>query len=85
MIDALRAAGHRVACAILRPPLETSVTRALDRGIDEGADTAVLEGLWRQFDDLGPLERHVIDPGALTPKEVADLVEARVRAGTLDA
>ena len=82
--DALRKAGHRVACAILRPPLEVCVARALGRGIDEGADAPVLEQLWRQFDDLGPLERHVLKTGGMTPEEVADLVEARVREGTLD-
>jgi chloramphenicol 3-O-phosphotransferase len=81
--DWLRAGGHDVAYAILRPSLETSVARAMRRGVEEGADREVLERLWREFADLGPLERHVVDTGELAPEEVAALVEKRLREGAI--
>jgi len=56
--DALRAAGHGVAYAVLRAPLEVCVAR---RG---QIDADVVEGIWRQFEHLGPLESHAIDAGS---------------------
>ena len=78
LADALRAAGRAPAYAVLRPPLEVCVDRAAPR-----ADEEVVAGLWHQFADLGPLEQHVVDPGALGPEEVADEVERRLSAGAL--
>jgi hypothetical protein len=74
--DALSGAGHAVAYAILRPALGVCQARS-------GAAAEVVEQLWREFDELGPLERHAIDPGERSPEEVAELVSQRLRDGTL--
>ena len=73
--DALHAAGHAVAFAVLLPPLEVCVAR-------DGGDRAIIARLWRQFADLGPLEGQAIDPGERDAAEVADLVERVLRDGT---
>jgi hypothetical protein len=64
--EALEARGHEVAYAVLRTPLATSVARR------EAIQAEVVEGVWRQFEDLGELEAHAIDASTSTPGEVAD-------------
>ena len=58
--DRLRARGHDVDYAVLRPPLEVCLERAAGR-----AEPAVLERLWHEFADLGELESHVVDAAEL--------------------
>ena len=77
LVDRLRESGIRVATAILRPPLEVCIARASRRQV-EPMDTDVVERLWLAFEDLGVLERSVIDEGG-EPETVARLVEERVR------
>src|SRR5207247_3029017 len=55
--DALRAAGHEVAYAVLRPPLDVCLNRASVRDNRPIADYTITEQIWRQFEDLGELER----------------------------
>jgi hypothetical protein len=64
--EALEAAGHRVAYAVLRAPLDVCVARrpAIDR--------AVVETLWSQFEDLGDLAGHAVEAGGAAPEAVAD-------------
>jgi tRNA uridine 5-carbamoylmethylation protein Kti12 len=81
--DALRTAGHEIAYAVLRPPLATCVSRAAGRTSGEPADPSVVEQLWRDFADLGELDDHAIDAGALSAQEAAELVAARLRDGQL--
>jgi adenylate kinase family enzyme len=45
--------GHAVAYAVLRPPLDVCIARAIGRASDRLADTSVVEQLWRDFADLG--------------------------------
>ena len=66
----LKAVGHSVAYAVLRAPLDVCLARAGQRGT-ESTDASVVSGLWRQFDELGPLERHVIDTTAQPVDAVA--------------
>ena len=54
--DALAEAGHRVAYAVLRAPLEVCVSRAGAHDSQPPADPAVVERLWQHFAGLGPLE-----------------------------
>jgi predicted kinase len=83
--DALRAAGHPVAYAVLRPPLEVCAARAAARESRPIADAELVERLWRDFDDLGDLGRHVVeDPGA-SVAETADAVAKMMRSGVLAA
>lgn len=59
--DALHAAGHRVAYAILQAPLEVCVERARTRERLPITDRAIVEQVAGGFDDPGPLARHVLD------------------------
>ena len=81
--DELRAAGHEVAYAVLRAPLATCRERAVARTTQPPADPGVVESLWRDFADLGPLEPHAIDVDAATPAEAADLIARRLDDGSL--
>lgn len=82
--DALQAAGHAVAYAVLRAPLAVCVSRAAKREAGRLADTTVVERLWRDFADLGSLERHAVDSDGKGAKETAQEVEQRLREGLLD-
>jgi hypothetical protein len=44
-----------------------------------------VEGLWRQFADLGAFEAHAIEAGEPGPEEVARLLAERLEAGQLAA
>jgi tRNA uridine 5-carbamoylmethylation protein Kti12 len=83
--DALREAGHEVAYAVLRAPLQDCLARAGSRGSQPLADPQVVEQLWRGFAELGPLAHHAIDLDAEDADGAADLVEARLRSGSLRA
>jgi predicted kinase len=83
--DSLRAAGHRVAFAVLRAPLSVCLERARARASRPLGDAAVIEQLWNGFADLGPLERHVIETEPLSPAETAALLAERLDQGLLVA
>jgi tRNA uridine 5-carbamoylmethylation protein Kti12 len=83
--DALREAGHAVAYAVLRAPLDVCLARAGARDSQPLADPQVVERLWHDFTDLGPLAAHAVDAGTEDPPAAADLLEARLRDGTLRA
>jgi hypothetical protein len=81
--DSLRAAGHRVAYAVLRAPLDTCASRARRRDSQALADPDVVERLWNVFADLGRWEPNAIDIGTKSAQEAADLLEQRLRGGLL--
>jgi len=83
--DSLRDAGHLVAYAVLRAPLAVCASRARRRGSRPLADPEVVERLWNDFVDLGPLEHNAIDVGTKAPDEAADLLTDRLRDGSLVA
>jgi adenylate kinase family enzyme len=72
--ESLDRAGLPVALAILRPPFDVCMERIRGRGGVPLDDPEVLDRLWREFDDLGPLEGHVIDPAGASPDELADRI-----------
>ena len=82
--DALRAAGHAAAYAVLLAPLEVCISRAENRDASRLTDTAVIEQLWRDFTDLGPLARHVIDSHHENAVGIAKQVTERLESGLLD-
>jgi hypothetical protein len=43
----------------------------------------VIENIWNGFADLGVMEPHAIDSGALTAEDTATVVEDRLRDGSL--
>jgi tRNA uridine 5-carbamoylmethylation protein Kti12 len=94
--DALREAGHEVAYAVLRAPLQVCLARAGTRDSQPLADPLVVEPrrrrrgsgtrqLWHDFADLGPLSLHAADVDAEDPQAAADRLDARIRDGSLRA
>jgi tRNA uridine 5-carbamoylmethylation protein Kti12 len=81
--DALREAGHEVAYAVLRAPLDVCLARARSRDSQTLADPHVVERLWHEFADLGPLAPHAVDVDTEDPQAAADLIAARIRDGSL--
>jgi predicted kinase len=74
----LGAAGFPVALAVLRAPLAVCLSRARERGWSGLADDGVIERIWREFDDLGALEDHVIDAAGNEPERLAELISERL-------
>ncbi|HYF11474.1 MAG TPA: AAA family ATPase [Actinomycetota bacterium] len=70
-IERLHARSLDVSAAILRPSVATTIARARARVPPKRLPDEVLERLWRGFDDLGPLERHVIDSEGEAPARTA--------------
>ena len=81
LAEALGEAGHRVAYAVLRAPLDVCLSRVSDREGLPLADTDVVERLWNDFADLGELESHAVEVNERTPDEVCDILESGLRAG----
>lgn len=82
--DALKAAGHTVAYAVLAAPLEVCVARATSRQSSRIANASVVERVWREFADLGPLQHHAIDTRTETVEQIADQVTRRLSDRLLD-
>lgn len=77
--DSLGAAGHQVAYAVLRAPLDACLERIRRRVSDRLSDADVVERLWRQLSDLGPLESHVVDSGTQAAEDAADEIARSLR------
>ena len=82
--DRLRETGQTVAYAILRAPLELCLARTAHRPAPGDEIERVVRAIWPQFDDLGELERHVIEVGSHSPTELAERISQRLDAGELD-
>jgi predicted kinase len=81
--DSLSAAGHRIAYAVLRAPLAVCLARAESRTSSPLSNAALIERLWHDFADLGPLEPHVIDSGVQAADATADVLAERLLADLL--
>jgi predicted kinase len=81
--DALKTTGHTVAYGVLRAPLAVCAARATSREASRIADTSVVERLWRDFADLGSLERHAIDSDGKSAEQVAEEVAQCLGDGLL--
>lgn len=81
--DSLRAAGNSVAYAVLRAPLPTCLARAASRGSGRLSDAAVIERLWHDFTELGPLEPYVIDSGTQAADAIAVALTERLPSDLL--
>jgi hypothetical protein len=62
--DALRGAGHEVAYAVLRAPLDLCLARR------DQIHPDVVRSIWEQLQDLGELEAHAIDVSEASPDAV---------------
>ena len=76
--DWLSAAGRTVAYAVLRAPLAVCLVRAESRTSSPLSNAAVVERLWHDFADLGPLKRHAIDSGEQTADATAEQLAERL-------
>ena len=81
--ETLEAAGHGVAYAVLRAPLELCRQRVAARGAESLSGGGALEGIWEQFQDLGPWERHAIDAASPDVQAVVAELERRLEEGEL--
>ena len=77
--DSLQEAGHTVAYTVLRAPLTVCLRRASGRAGRPLDDPAVIEQLWNQFADLGPLESHALATSNQSAEEVAALITERLK------
>ncbi len=82
LADALREAGHTVACAVLRAPASTCMERVRGRG-GVPLQSGPVEQLCQSFADLGEYERNAIELDGEGPEEAADLVSRRLADGQL--
>ncbi len=81
--DTLQAAGHAVAYAVLRAPLDVCTARAGGREASPIADPLVIEQLWRDFAELGSLEHHAIESDGKSAAQVAEAVTQSLGEGLL--
>ncbi|BCJ56109.1 hypothetical protein Asp14428_75840 [Actinoplanes sp. NBRC 14428] len=70
-----------VSYVVLRPGLETTLTRARERAGAELRDVEAITGLHGAFARLGDLEHHAIDTGALDAAETVDEVRRAFASG----
>lgn len=70
-----------VSYVVLRPDLDTTLTRARRRADDELEDVDAITGLHAAFARLGELEGHAIDPGDLDAERTAAVVRRAVASG----
>ena len=82
--DALQGSGHAVAYAVLRAPLAVCMERAGSRAARPLANASVVEQLWREFAELGVLERHVFDANDRSATEIAQEIELCLARGALN-
>jgi len=78
LLARIRGGGIDADTVVFRPPLAVCVRRASSRSTRPMGDHAVIERLWHGFDDVGVLERSVIDNGADDPEASVDLISARL-------
>ena len=76
----------RLHYAVLRAPIAVVQQRVQARTIEPEhagalADAVVVEDLWTQFESLGVEARHRVDVGRRSPRQVAEEIDRRLRAG----
>jgi predicted kinase len=81
--DALHAAGHQVALAVLRAPLPVCLERVQEREGPPSINPAAIEQIWQSFADLGDLEKNVIDVGTAGTDEVPETLARHLEEGGL--
>jgi tRNA uridine 5-carbamoylmethylation protein Kti12 len=81
--DDLHAAGHGVAYAVLRAPADVCAARVQAREGPEPTDPEAVAKLWRDFAELGELEKNVVDVGGRSPDQVADELRRLLADGRL--
>jgi hypothetical protein len=78
--------GIRLHYAVLRAPIALVQQRVQGRTIEPEhagalADAVVVQDLWAQFESLGVEGRHLVEVGRRSPRQVAEEIDRRLRAG----
>jgi predicted kinase len=81
--DALHAAGHQVALAVLRAPLPVCLARVREREGEPGTESGPIEQIWQSFADLGPLEKNVIEVGDAGTDDLPETLAQHLKEGRL--
>jgi chloramphenicol 3-O-phosphotransferase len=71
----------RLSFVVLRPSFEQAFSRAIGRGGKQLKASGPIRGLYRAFENLGTLEKHVIDSTAHSVEATVEHVRAGVRTG----
>jgi hypothetical protein len=74
-------AGFRVSFVVLRPSFEQTFSRAISREGKQLKASGPIKGLYGAFENLGVLEKHVIDSTAYSVKATVEHIRAGVCAG----
>jgi predicted kinase len=82
--DRLVDAGHPVAYAVLRAPVDVCLQRMSARDPRSARVTEIVEKYAENFSDLGELERHVIEIDEESPEGVAERVAELLDSGAID-
>ena len=75
--------------AVLRPDVDTCLSRARNRVLDSPqhrnalTDEGPIRHMWEQFRNLGPMEKFVFDTSVMDPGATAMMVNKRMAAGDL--
>jgi predicted kinase len=78
-----------VSYAVLRPDSDTCLARARGRVLESPqhrhalTDEGPIRHMWKQFDDLGPIEEFVINSSGIDPRATAMLLRQRLAADEL--
>jgi len=81
--DALHAAGHQVALAVLRAPLPICLARVQEREGPPSIDPGAIAQIWQSFADLGDLEKNVIRVDDAGADEVPETLARHLEDGRL--
>lgn len=74
-------AGFAVHYVVLRPNEAITIGRAVDRGPGALTEVAPIRSLYKQFSELGELERHVVDSGSMDAEDTTTAVLAGIARG----
>ena len=66
---------------VLRPDLDTTLSRGTERAGHELKDVGAITGLHRAFAGLGDLEHHAIDTAGLNGEQTSAAVERILASG----
>ncbi|MFC6880270.1 AAA family ATPase [Actinomadura yumaensis] len=74
-------AGVPLDYVVLRPERDVVMARATARGTGALTDPEAIGQMFDEFADLGDLEPHALDSGALTPEQTADTIASALASG----
>lgn len=80
-LSVARASAIEIDYVVFRPSEQVAVQRAAARGPAGLSDASIVRKIYREFTDLGDLERVVVDSSTQSPQATAQEVLAGLAAG----